>query len=59
MVPPTKYLSENLNLYYQVYCQVVPPTTINSLENLKIVYYDSGVGEGGGATAPSTFGHVS
>ena len=29
-------LPENLNLYCQVYCQVVPPTKINSLENFKI-----------------------
>ena len=29
-------LPENFNLYYQAYCQEVPPTKINSLENLKM-----------------------
>ena len=33
-------LLENLNLYCQVHCQVVSPTKINSLENLKIeIFY--------------------
>ena len=37
MVPSTKIdLPEYLDLYCQVYYQVVPPTKINSLENLKI-----------------------
>ena len=34
-------LPENLNLYYQAYCQEVPPTKINSLENLKIEIYEN------------------
>ena len=34
MVPSAKInLPENLNLYYQVYCLVVPSTKTNSLEN--------------------------
>ena len=37
MVPSTKInLPENLNLYCQVYCQVVPPTKINSIKISRI-----------------------
>ena len=39
MVPSMKInLPENLNLYCQIYCQVMPPTKINSL---KYCVYDS------------------
>ena len=41
-MPSTKInLPENLNLYCQVYCQVVPPMKLIHFENLKIDIYEN------------------